>query len=811
MPKSNDQLKSGLSIPGAVMEDEWMPPAVRQNTILSASARGLVTSSGLGGAQRRLNISRPAAGHMRFTLPGAVEDDEECSPTAVRQSTILSASACGLVSGSSVGDAQRRLNIFTPAAGHVRCALLGAVEDYECRGEARGFVTNSGVCDARWKSNISTTAAGHVKFAVDDEECSRAAVRQNTILSTSACGLVTGSSARDVRQRSNISTPAASQESITPPRAAKKEERRKKKADKKPKQQKGKSISAFFRRTVQAIQHACCICQNEDDLESSDSDDPQPGPSNLLSSTREDPTDLQKGPSGLKHTGFQEPAYCLAGSFTLEETEIQEETDHNQGPFDPAELRAQPDQAFCKPGPFGLHGAREQDSPFGLERARHEEPAYCLAGSYTLEETEIQEETDHNQGPFDPAELRAQPDQAFCKPGPFGLHGAREQDSPFGLERARHEEPAYCQAGSFTLEKKEIQEETDLETDLEPAGCHKPGCCPPGSSKLKPKAQDQDPADSQPGPSGLQSAHSQNSPLGLEPAGCHKPGCCPPGSSELKPKAQDQDPADSQPGPSGLQSSGPADSQPARAFQMLYTIGKLIGRGGFGTIREGCRKSDGRKVAIKFIEKSCPSTNSYIKMPGHAEPLYTEVAINLMLLQPKKSPYIVEMLDWFEERNQYIIILELPHPCMNLLEFVESNGGRLSEVQARPLMRQAVLAAIHCIDRGVYHGDLKLDNMLVNTDTMELKLIDFGLSNLANDCGRRGAPYRGLYFADEQTMHALAILLFKMLHGQVFRGRTTEGTAVISKECQDLIDWSLDLQRGTRPTLKEFFQHKWFN
>nr|XP_055074793.1 uncharacterized protein LOC129454332 isoform X1 [Misgurnus anguillicaudatus]XP_055074794.1 uncharacterized protein LOC129454332 isoform X1 [Misgurnus anguillicaudatus] len=786
MPKSNDQLKSGVSLPGAVMEDEWMPPAVRQNTILSASARGLVTSSGPGGAQRRLNI--PAAGHMRFTLPGAVEDDEECSPTAVRQNTILSASACGLVTGSSVGDAQRRLNISTPAAGHMRWALPGAVEEDECRGadvrlnnimspSARGFVTSSGVCDGRRKSNISTQAAGHVNLplpgAVDDEECSRAAVRQNTILSTSACGLVTGSSARDVRQRSNSSTPAASQGSITPPRAAKKEERRKKKADKKPKQPKGKSIRAFFRRTVQAIQHACCICQNEDDLESSDSDDPQPGPSNLLSSTREDPTDLQKGPSGLKHTGFQEPAYCLAGSFSLEKTEIQEETDRNQGLFDPAELRAQPDQAFCKPGPFGPHGAREQDSPFGLERACHEEPAYCLAGSFSLEKTEIQEETDRNQGLFDPAELRAQPDQAFCKPGPFGPHGAREQDSPFGLERARHEEPDYCQSGSFTLETTtEIQEETDLEQ---------------GPSDPEPQAQP-DQTYCKPGPSSLQSARAQNKPFGLKPVLFQIPGS-----------------------PSGLQSSGHDDSQPASAFTMLYTLEKQIGRGGFGTVHEGYRKSDGRKVAIKFIEKAWHSISFLMKMPGHAKPLCSEVAINLMLLHPKKSPYIVEMLDWFEEENQFIIVFEFPHPCMNLLEFVQRNGGPLSEVQARQLMRQALLACIHCIDSGVFHGDLKLDNMLVNTDTMELKLIDFGLSKLVKDCERPGEPFSGLYFADEQTRHALAILMFKMLHGQMFRGRTTDGTAMISKECQDLMSLCLDFHEEKRPTLREFLQHKWFD
>lgn len=43
-------------------------------------------------------------------------------------------------------------------------------------------------------------------------------------------------------------------------------------------------------------------------------------------------------------------------------------------------------------------------------------------------------------------------------------------------------------------------------------------------------------------------------------------------------------------------------------------------------------------------------------------------------------------------------------------------------------MSQAVLAAKHCLDRGVFHRSIKPDNMLVNTETMELKRIDFRLT-----------------------------------------------------------------------------------
>nr|XP_055073130.1 uncharacterized protein LOC129453098 [Misgurnus anguillicaudatus] len=705
---------------------------------MSKSNDMLKTGSGAPDARRRLSIGAPAAGRVSFAVP-----EDECSPAAVRQNTLLSASARGPVTGRGAHDGQRRLTISTSAAGHVRCTLPGTIDE-EWNPEVdrqsnilsmstHGGVTGSGAHDVRRKSIVSAPAARHIRFtlpgAVEEEEWSPAAIRQNTILSESARGLVTSSSgARDVQRTLNISTPAAGQERIAPPGA---DERRG--AEKQKTQRNKKGIRAYISRKWRDVKRFCCICENEDELEPTDPADPQQGPSDLPSSARKD--DWQN-PSGLKPVGYHKPGCCPPGLNTLKKTKLQEETGHNQGLFDLAELRAQPDQTDCKPGPFGLHGAREQDSPFGLEQARHEEPAYCLAGSYTLEKTKIQEETGHNQGLFDPAELRAQPDQTDCKPGPFGLHGARKQNSPFGLEQASHEEPAYCQAGSFTLEKKEIQEEADLK--------HGPF--------------DQEP-----------SAHS--------------------------------DQADPQPGPSGLQSSGHELYQPASTFELLYNVGKQIGKGGFGTVYEGYRKFDERKVAIKFILKEsdfdCP-----IEMRGHAKPLYSEVAFNLMLLKPEKSPYIVEMLDWFEEKDRYIIILEFPERCMDLFDFAYINGGRLSETQARQLMRQAVLASMHCVDRGVIQMDLKPSNILVKIDTMELKLIDFGICRIVER-----SP-DGLLFAVAQMVGELGVLLDTMVHG---RDGHKSSDVMISGECQEVISLCTVPQLYRRPTFEEVLQHKWFN
>ncbi len=101
------------------------------------------------------------------------------------------------------------------------------------------------------------------------------------------------------------------------------------------------------------------------------------------------------------------------------------------------------------------------------------------------------------------------------------------------------------------------------------------------------------------------------------------------------------------------------------------------------------------------------------------------------------------MLDWFEEAHCHILILEYPQPCMTLNSFLKLNRRRLDENQARRFMLQAVLAAKHCMDRGVAHNDIRVDNILINTDTLQLKLIDFGCGELIEGCDDEDNQYRG--------------------------------------------------------------------
>ncbi|XP_052407927.1 serine/threonine-protein kinase pim-2-like [Carassius gibelio] len=299
----------------------------------------------------------------------------------------------------------------------------------------------------------------------------------------------------------------------------------------------------------------------------------------------------------------------------------------------------------------------------------------------------------------------------------------------------------------------------------------------------------------------------------------------------------DPEPA-SVPGPSELQNE--PDTEPTSApdlpdwrpttksLHKLYTMQDLIGTGSFGKVYKAIRKSDGREVAIKTTRKwnNCCS----LQIPGCSRRLATEVGLMLMLRRPPVCPYIIEMYEWFDRPLVFSLVLEFPQPCVTLREFIMDSSG-LSEAVARGFMRQLVLAVQHCINHGVFHNDVHADNVLVNTNTLELKLIDFGSGHLLDSAGYDSVKYIGAflfcppevfskpkYYAVPTNVWTLGVTLYMMVNiklpfssvKQILKACPFPWKADLSSACSDLIHQCLERSPAKRPTLEQILQHQWF-
>ncbi|XP_044079477.1 serine/threonine-protein kinase pim-2-like isoform X2 [Siniperca chuatsi] len=281
------------------------------------------------------------------------------------------------------------------------------------------------------------------------------------------------------------------------------------------------------------------------------------------------------------------------------------------------------------------------------------------------------------------------------------------------------------------------------------------------------------------------------------------------------------------PGTSSSANNAPPDSR--AAFEAKYEEEELLGEGGFGSVFAGHRKDDNLPVAIKHIPQF-DITRTSVFLDGKISMIPLEVAL-LLKVKPAAagSSAAITLLDWYDLDYELILILERPVPCLDLIEYMNYRGSTLQEHEAKTIAKQLVDALIEVHSRGVFHGDIKLDNILIETDSdvPRIRLIDFGCGTFLSEgiYTTKQATYMyttpewfldGWYRAEPTTVWQLGVVLFAILHGYLPFSNSTEivyGNPDISNrlsfDCQGFLLSCLIKGPEARPTLETLKQLPW--
>ena len=255
-----------------------------------------------------------------------------------------------------------------------------------------------------------------------------------------------------------------------------------------------------------------------------------------------------------------------------------------------------------------------------------------------------------------------------------------------------------------------------------------------------------------------------------------------------------------------------------------FIIKDKLGEGAFGSVRLGINKQTGEKVAIKILEKN--------KLNKYQDKIRIEREIEI--LKKLKHPNIVQLYGVIETERQILLIMEYVKG-QELYQYILLKK-KLSEEESCLYFQQIISGIEYLQKLKISHRDIKSENILIEQNTKNIKIIDFGLSNLYGNkeneilttaCGSpfyappemlKGETYKG----SAVDIWSIGVVLYAMICGFLpFEGsdnselykKIIDGKfsipSHVSNNCRDLIHQMFITNPKKRITIQQIKKHQW--